>query len=159
MYGIKPLYTLLILFPLMVCSQNVTNQYQLVTSFVVDSVIKNRIDEYFISNIVETETEFVDFHGISESCEIQHRIFYEILTNGKKSEVGYDLQDIMLTFEKSSKNKFKIKYSTIVQYGDIWLTYITVHNTQKTDNEWDKYLLVYIDNQLIYSEHQKWHGD
>jgi len=147
---------LVLLSPLIGSSQNDDIKYMKVIDFIVDSVIKGDVNNFYISKYIERETEFVDFHGLSDKCEVQHKILLEILINGKHTQKGLNIDSIVPhEFQDSNKKKI-INLSTIISYQDIWATVFTV-KSKEGNKAWDKYLLMYINNQIIIAEHQKWH--
>lgn len=156
----KQLLIIILIFPLISFSQTEYLKYDRVIDFVADSIIKNDTANFYISDSIERKTDFFDFHGYSENCEIQHKLLMEILFNGEQSKISKsELSDIIPDkFEFESKI-YKIRLGTIITYKNIWATVITVRSVSSKQHEWTKYSLLYIDNQLVVKIIGKWHGE
>ena len=112
----KLLLLFLLTLPLTVFSQMGNTQYKEVISFALDSIIQNDTTNFFISPLIKRETEFLDFHGNSENCKIQHQLLLEILLNGQQSRLD-ELEIKQLTPEslRNESAKYRIELSTIIR--------------------------------------------
>ncbi|OQX78707.1 MAG: hypothetical protein B6D64_06020 [Bacteroidetes bacterium 4484_276] len=160
MRTMKQIMILFLIFPLVAFSQTENLKYKKVIDYVVDSIIKNDVDNYHISGSIERKTEFVDFHGISKNCEIQHQLLLEILLNGKQSKISESELSTLIPekLKPESKNN-KIEFGSIISYENIWATVIISKDLSRKEHEWIKYSLLFIDYRLIVSTVEKWHGD
>jgi len=160
MINIKKVFILLLLnIPSIGFSQSIDSKYVSVINFVKDSIIRNDTANYFINTEIKRETEYVDFHGLSANCDIQHELLLEVLLNGENSSLEHNVSTIIPNYLKISDNKFEIKLATLITYKGIWTTVITKNNRLNKARKWDKYLLIFIDDKLIFSNRQAWHAD
>ncbi|OYT10377.1 MAG: hypothetical protein B6I18_09460 [Bacteroidetes bacterium 4572_112] len=83
----------------------------------------------------------------------------EVLLNGESSSLEHNVRAIIPNYLKISDNKFEIKLATLITYKGIWATVVTKNNRLNKAHKWDKYLLIFIGDKLIFSSHQAWHTD
>jgi len=156
----KQLMILILIFPLITFSQTEKLKYEKVIEYVVDSIVKNDLDNFYISDLIERKTEFADFHGISQNCETQHMLLVEVLLNGEQSEISEsELSDLIPDKFEPEPNKSKIELGTIITYKNIWATVIVIRNDSKGKHGWTKYSLLFINDKLAGNLIGKWHGD
>jgi hypothetical protein len=148
------------MFPLTTYCQSGNERYEQLIDLVVDSILRNDSNDYFISEFIERKTDFSDLHGVSSNCEIQHQLLLEILTNGEQSEINeYKLKSLIPEYLNDKSKEKRIDFSTIVSYGNIWFTVLTVKDLAIKENRWTKYSLIFIDNKLVEQIVGEWHGE
>jgi hypothetical protein len=156
----KQLIILIIIFPLITFGQIEKSKYEIVIGYIVDSIIKNDLGKFHISNSIARKTEFADFHGLSENCEIQHKLLLEILLKGEQSKIKESKLAGLIPGEyKIESNNRKVEFGTIITYKNIWATVIIIRNNSTQEDEWTKHSLLFIDNKLIGKLIGNWHGD
>jgi len=156
----KQLIILIIIFPLITFGQIEKSKYEIVIGYIVDSIIKDDFGKFHISNSIANKTEFADFHGLSQNCEIQHKLLLEILLKGEQSKIKESkLAGLIPSEYKIESNNRKVEFGTIITYKNIWATVIIIRNNSTQEDEWTKHSLLFIDDNLIGKLIGNWHGD
>jgi len=156
----KLIFLFIFFFPLTSYCQSGNERYERVINLVVDSIIRNDSNDYFISEFIERKTDFSDFHGVSSDCEIQHQLLLEILINGEQLNVSESYLKSLIPDYLNNKSKVKrIDLSSIVSYRNIWFTVVTVKDLAIKENRWTKYSFIFIDNKLVEQIVGEWHGE